>query len=200
MCGFPPGCTSPAERSSRAGTSSFCTKSAASKYPGVPGWIFALPDWRSRIGNHPVSSSAPVQTTRSALRAAAIRLGLAWMTCGSWRAVVAEYTVALSPASSCVSAAHSGSHASTFSAALAGCTAAEPRRSDEHHRELSAVHLNVLRRRISETCEWQSIGSCGMFRSHAHHARPGSSGTGRTPGCRWRPADCDRSPAATGCG
>src|SRR6266852_7173127 len=50
----------------------------------------------------------------------AIRLGRASIRCGSCSAVVAEYTVTLSPPSSCDSAAHSGSQANTLSAAVAG--------------------------------------------------------------------------------
>ena len=37
------------------------------------------PDWRNKIGSQPISNSAPVATTRSALRVRAIRLGFASM-------------------------------------------------------------------------------------------------------------------------
>src|SRR6266705_2929812 len=50
----------------------------------------------------------------------AIRLGRASTLCTSCNAFVAEYTDALSPASSCASAAHSCSQAKTLSAAVAG--------------------------------------------------------------------------------
>src|SRR5712692_6532165 len=50
----------------------------------------------------------------------AIRLGRASIRCGSWSAVVAEYTDTLSPPSSCARALHSGSQANTLSAAVAG--------------------------------------------------------------------------------
>jgi hypothetical protein len=53
----------------------------------LPGCTLALPDCCSSSGSQPISSSAPVQATRSALRARAIRLGLAWIWCGSWSAV-----------------------------------------------------------------------------------------------------------------
>ena len=88
--------------------------------PGVPGATFALPDCRSSIGSQPISSSAPVHTTRSAARTCAIRLGLASTTCTSCKADVATSTSTLSPASSCTSDAHSGSHAKTFIFACAG--------------------------------------------------------------------------------
>ena len=70
MCGLPAACTSPSARSSCVGTSSFRTYCAASKLPGLPGCTLALPDCCSSIGSQPISSSAPVQTTRSALRSA----------------------------------------------------------------------------------------------------------------------------------
>src|SRR6266705_2927366 len=57
----------------------------------------------------------------------AIRLGRASTLCTSCNAFVAEYTDALSPASSCASAAHSCSQAKTLSAAAAGsATMANP--------------------------------------------------------------------------
>jgi hypothetical protein len=89
---------------------------------GLPGCTLALPDCCSSTGSQPISSSAPVQTTRSALRARAIRLGLAWIWCGSWSAVVATETSTSLPPSSCASAPHSGSHAKTRNAACAGAT------------------------------------------------------------------------------
>src|SRR5204862_1659122 len=58
--------------------------------------------------------------TRSALRARAIRLGLAWIWCGSCSALVATETSTSLPPSSWTSAPHSGSQAKTRSAACAG--------------------------------------------------------------------------------
>ena len=49
----------------------------------------ALPASRSSTGSQPISSSAPVHTTRSARRICAIRLGRASIRCGSCKAVVA---------------------------------------------------------------------------------------------------------------
>src|SRR5688572_1347496 len=65
------------------------------------------------------------------------------MRCGSWRAVVAEATLARSPASSCTRDAHSGSQASTLRAARAG--AANPR-----HAAKRTINLFIGRLR-SET-------------------------------------------------
>src|SRR5664279_5739073 len=120
MCGLPAAWTSPCDRSRRLGTSSFFTKSAAAKLPGWPGCTFALPDCCSSTGSQPISSSAPVQTTRSAFRVRAIRLGLAWIWCGSCKALVATDTSTRLPPSCCASAPHSGSQAKTCSAACAG--------------------------------------------------------------------------------
>ena len=50
---------------------------AASKYPGLPGCTFGFPACCSTSGSQPTSSSAPVDTTRSAVRARAMRLGFA---------------------------------------------------------------------------------------------------------------------------
>src|SRR4249919_4032524 len=120
MCGLPSGCTSPLARSTAVGFSSSFTCDAAMNEPGVPGATFVLPDWRISIGSQPTSSSAPVQTTRSAARTCAIRLGLASITCTSCRADVPTLTSTLSPVSSCTSEPHSGSHAKTFIFACAG--------------------------------------------------------------------------------
>src|SRR6266581_6829373 len=111
---------SPSERSTTFGTSSLATNCEASMYPGDPGWIRSLPDCVRRSGSQPISSSEPEQISRSALRTLAMRLGRASMRCGSCFAVVAEKTETLSPPSSCASAAHSGSHANTFTAQRAG--------------------------------------------------------------------------------
>src|SRR5210317_1670762 len=86
------------------------------KWPGLPGCIPGLPARRSSSGSQPISRSAPVQIRRSALRAPAMRLGRACSMCGSWKAVVASVISTLSPASSSMSAAHSGSQLKTFSA------------------------------------------------------------------------------------
>ena len=56
---------------------------AAAMYPGVPGCTLRLPAVCISTGSQPVSSSAPVQITRSALRMCATRLGRASMRCGS---------------------------------------------------------------------------------------------------------------------
>src|SRR5205807_8073698 len=80
----------------------------------------SLPDCVSNSGSQPTSRSAPEQISRSALRARAMRLGRASIRCGFCSPVVAEYTDTLSPPSSCASAPHSGSHAKTLSAAVAG--------------------------------------------------------------------------------
>ena len=120
MCGLPAACTSPSARSTRAGTSRRSTSRPSSMKPGWPGATLALPDWRSSTGSQPASSSRPVHSTRSALRARAIRLGRASMRCGSCWAVVALLALTRSPPSSVASAAHSGSQASTLRAAWAG--------------------------------------------------------------------------------
>src|SRR5688572_5458527 len=135
MCGLPAACTSPCERSSCVGTSSLGTTSAARKCAGWSGCSRALPDCCSSTGSQPISSSAPVHTNRSALRARAIRLGRAWIWCGSCSAVVATDTSTSGPPSSCTSAPHSGSQASTRSAACDGAAnahnAASNKRTDE---------------------------------------------------------------------
>ena len=92
--------------------------------PGAPGWMRELPDSWMSTGSQPISSSAPVATSRSAVRARATRLGFASTRCTSCSAVVATYTFTLSPPSSVVSAPQSGVVASTLSAALAGRLAA----------------------------------------------------------------------------
>src|SRR5882672_5913184 len=126
-CGLPPGWISPSARSITFGISSLATYCDASKYPGVPSWILLFPLCVSRSGIHPISSSEPEHTSRSAERIRAMRLGRASTRCGSCSAVVAEYTDTLSPPSSCASALHSGSQANTLSAAAAGSAAsAEP--------------------------------------------------------------------------
>ena len=85
-----PGGVDVAERAVEArGLLISATKSAASKKPGWPAWILAFPDCDCTSGSHPTSSSAPVQTIRSALRARAIRLGRASMRWASCSAVVA---------------------------------------------------------------------------------------------------------------
>src|SRR5579863_2710851 len=84
-----------------------------------------LPACVSSSGTQPISSSDPEQIIRSALRARAIRLGRASMWCASCSAVVAVYTLTLSPPSSPASAPHSGSQANTFSAASAGTDSAD---------------------------------------------------------------------------
>jgi hypothetical protein len=71
-------------------------------------------------GNQPISSSAPVATSRSAVRARATRLGFASTRCTSCSALVATYTLTRSPPSSVVNAPQSEVVASTLSAALAG--------------------------------------------------------------------------------
>ena len=90
----------------------------------------------------------------------AIRPGRASTRCGSCRALVALETLTLSPPSSWVSAAHSGSQASTFSAACAGRAASAS--------SGAASRDQKLFRRIM----MDSLRSC------VRHARPGSSGIG----------------------
>src|SRR5713226_4555646 len=124
MCGLPDAWISPSERSMTFGTSSLTTYCEASMYPGDPGCMRSLPDCVSNSGSQPISSSAPEQIIRSALRARARRLGRASIRCGSCNAVVAVYTDTLSPPSSSVSAPHSGSHARTLCIAAAGSAAA----------------------------------------------------------------------------
>src|SRR6185369_8048182 len=150
ICGLPAAWTSPCERSSTVGTSSLRTKSAAARFPGRPGCTLALPDCCSSRGSQPISSSAPVHTTRSALRTPAIRLGLAWIWCGSCKAVVADVACTSSPPSSCASAAHSGSQANTRSAAWAG---AASRASDSSKDSANVLSMNMkvsCRNRVSE--------------------------------------------------
>ena len=66
------------------------TQSANKKIvAGAPGMIFLLADCWTIIGSQPISSSAPVQTVMSAERALEIRLGRAWIRCGSCTPVVA---------------------------------------------------------------------------------------------------------------
>src|SRR5471032_3119012 len=114
---------SPSERSITFGISSFSTNWDASRYPAEPGWIFEFPDCVSSNGSHPTSSSDPEHTTRSAERTRAMRLGLASRRCGSCSAVVAEYTLILSPPISFAREPHSGSHTNTLTAAIAGSAA-----------------------------------------------------------------------------
>ena len=94
-------------------------KRPASKLPGAPGASLGFADCWSSTGSQPTSSSMPVQTSRSALRMRAIRLGRASMRCGSCKAVVVDVTLSLSPPSSVASDAHSGSQATTLRAACA---------------------------------------------------------------------------------
>src|SRR3990167_1764526 len=110
----------PSERSTTLGTSSLATNRDASKYPGLPGWILPFPDCVSNSGSQPISICEPVQINRPADRPRAIRLGRASIRSASCIAVVAEYTDTRAPASSCASAAHSGSQANTLSAADTG--------------------------------------------------------------------------------
>src|SRR5260221_2845003 len=124
MCGLPDGWISPIARSITFGISSLTTYCEASMNPGEPGWMRSLPAWVKSNGSQPISSSDPVQMTRSALRMRETRLGRASMRCGSCIGVTAENTDSLSPPSSWASAAHSGSQANTFSAALAGAAVA----------------------------------------------------------------------------
>ena len=56
---------------------------------GLSGRDLALPDCCRIIGSQPISSSAPSHTVMSAVRALAIRLGRAWIWCGSCAPVVA---------------------------------------------------------------------------------------------------------------
>src|SRR5262245_33426321 len=79
-----------------------------------------LPNSWSRTGNHPISSCAPVATTRSAVRVRAMRLGFASTRCTSWNALVAVYTLTRSPPSSVASAPQSAVVARILSAAFAG--------------------------------------------------------------------------------
>src|SRR5262249_28359688 len=116
MCGLPAGWMSPSLRSSRVGTSLSRISSAAATKPGRPRYTAPLPAWRSSTGSQPISSSAPVQTRRSAPRMRAIRAGRAWIWWGSCRPLVAANTSTLSPPSSLANAAHSGSQANTDSA------------------------------------------------------------------------------------
>src|SRR5712664_2061708 len=138
MCGLPDAWISPSERSMAFGTSSLTTYCEASRYPGDPGCMRSLPDCVSNSGSQPISSSAPEQIIRSALRARARRLGRASIRCGSCSAVVAEYTDTLSPASSSASAPHSGSHARTLCIAAAGSEAVV---SDNAVRKLNIVFI-----------------------------------------------------------
>src|SRR5260221_322737 len=124
MCGLPDGWISPIARSITFGISSLTTYCEASMNPGEPGWMRSLPACVKSNGSQPISSSDPEQITRSALRMRETSVGRAWMRCGSCIGVTAENTDSLSPASSWESAAHSGSQANTFSAALAGAAIA----------------------------------------------------------------------------
>ena len=146
---------------------------------GCPGWILALPDCCSSTGSQPaleLGAGAHQQIGIARARdQARPRLDLsAGPAAPSWPPTLRP-AARRAPAPARPIRARRPAPAARR--ARLHCT--EPRCSDEHHREWSAVHLNVLRRRISQSCESQSIDSCGMFRSHAHHARPGSSGTGQ---------------------
>src|SRR5581483_3369138 len=112
---------SPSERSSLDGFSRVVIWSEARKYPG-PELTFGLPAWRINCGSQPTSRSAPVQTTRSARRTLAMRLGLASMTCTSCSALVPTSIEIASPASSCSSEPHSGSQANAANACARGAT------------------------------------------------------------------------------
>ena len=88
-CGLPWGWISPSDQSRLDGTSRSFTCAAASKYPGLPGWMRLLPDSCMSTGNQPTSSSAPLAMSSSAERARAMRLGFASTRCTSCNALVA---------------------------------------------------------------------------------------------------------------
>src|SRR5882672_1552533 len=86
--------------------------------------------------------------TRSALRMRETRLGRASMRCGSCIGVVAANTETLSPPSSCASAAHSGSQAKTFTAAVTGTAAAPMAKAKSILKSLSMFVASELVRAV----------------------------------------------------
>src|SRR6266850_2042330 len=118
-------------------------------------------------GSQPISSSEPEQMTRSALRMRETRLGRASMRCGSCIGVVAENTESLSPPSSCASAAHSGSQAKTFTAAVTGTAAAPMAKAKSILKSLSMFVASELVRAVRAQAHDVLEEHLGVGQAHA---------------------------------
>ena len=135
------------------------------------------PDCWSSTGSQPTSSSMPVQTSRSALRMRAIRLGRASMRCGSCKRRGRRRDLELVAAQLLASDAHSGSQATTLR-----------RRAPAGESAARAASSKGLEGAVSWRCLLERVRA---VRAQAHDVlkedlavglRPGGCGRRRTAG------------------